>query len=150
MNWTQKSFWLCGLSLALFTFGAQAQEQTMLILPDAAADQAHDVTQDLVLPDEAAEGMATAEANRANAADAAADGLAEAQANAASAAEEGLETAIRAVEGARGDLGRAHIPDGLPDQVPGDLPAGPDGILPDGTDLPIPPAPPTPPMGMGG
>ncbi|NIW24572.1 MAG: hypothetical protein GWN29_08395, partial [Gammaproteobacteria bacterium] len=63
MDWTYKKLSLCGLSLALFALGAQAQP-TMVILPDPAADQARMVTEDIELPDEAADGMATAEANR--------------------------------------------------------------------------------------
>lgn len=155
MSWTTKSLWVSGLSLSLFAFGAQAQDEpTMVILPEEAADQA-DVTQDIVLPDEAAEGIATAEANRgagdANAADGAAeaqanaaDGLAEAQANAAEAAQQGLQTAMDAVEGAREELGRANIPQDLPAEVPTDLPAVPGDTLPEDVDLPTPPVPATP------
>ncbi len=138
MSWTKRSLLLSGLSLSLFAFGAQAQDETLVILPEEAADQA-DVTQDIVLPDEAAEGIATAEANGDAAAANAADGLAEAQANAAEAAQQGLETARDAVEGARGDLGRANMPEDLPDQVPTDLPAVPGDNLPEDLELPTPP-----------
>ena len=139
MSWTKKSLFLSGLSLSLFAFGAQAQDETLVILPEDAADQA-DVTQDIVLPDEAAEGIATAEANNRGAAEAnAAEGLAEAQENAADAAEQGLQTAMDAVEGARGDLGRANIPEDLPDGVPTELPAVPGDTLPEDIELPTPP-----------
>lgn len=144
MSWTKRSLLLSGLSLSLFAFGAQAQDEpTIVILPEEAADQA-DVTQDIVLPDEAAEGIATAEANRDAAETNAAEGLTEAQANAADAAEDGLNTAIDAVEGARGDLGRANIPEDLPEQVPTELPAVPGDAVPGDTvpediDVPAPP-----------
>jgi hypothetical protein len=147
MKWTQGLFSFSALSLSLLAFGVQAQEPTMVILPEDAADQAKIMTEDVVLPDEAADGMATADASRGDAADAAADGLAEAQGNANEAAEEGLQTASDAVEGARGDLGRANLPESLPDGVPEELPAVPDDTVPEGTDLPTPPAPPTPPIG---
>ncbi len=126
MSWTKRSLLLCGVSLSLFAFGAQAQDEpTMVILPEDAADQADAVTQDIVLPEEAGEGMDTAEANASEAEANAAEGLAEAQANAAEAAEQGLKTAMDAVEGARGDLGRASIPEDLPEQAPSELPAVP-------------------------
>jgi hypothetical protein len=152
MNWTGRLLVLS--SLGLLAFGAQAQtEPTIVILPEDAADQADLVTADIVLPDAAAEGMATAAASRGgdgaagDGADNAADGLAEAQANAAEAAADGLQTALDAAEGARGDIGRANMPDGLPEQVPTDLPAVPDDTVPGDVDLPTPPAPPTPPIG---
>jgi hypothetical protein len=142
---------LCSLSLALFAFGAQAQddEPTMVILPDAAADQAKTVTENIVLPDAAAEGQATAQANRGGPETDDGNGLTgldQAATHAAEAAEQGLQTARDAVEGARGDLGRAHMPDSLPDQVPADVPAVP-GDFPGHVDPPSPPGPPTPPAG---
>lgn len=146
MNRTQGFLLLSSLSLFALAIHAQ-DEPTMVILPDAAADQAEAVTAGIVLPDEAADGLATAEANRGDASANAADGLAEAQANAAEAAADGLAKAIDAVEGARGDLGRANMPDGLPEQVPADLPAVPDDAVPGDVDLPSPPAPPAPPIG---
>lgn len=134
--------------LALLAFGAQAQEETIVILPDEAADEARDVTESIVLPEEAADGLRTAEASGSDAAENAGDAaenaleaLTEAQENAADAAQDGLQTAIDAVEGARGDLGRQNRPDDLPDNVPTDVPAVPDD-LPGDVDLPDVPAPP--------
>ena len=150
MNWTQRFLALSGLSLALFALGTQAQDEpTMVILPDAAAAQAEMVLQDIVLPDEAVEGMAIAAANRDEAGsnagaarEAALEALAEAQANAADAADQGLQTAMDAVQGARGDLGRANIPENLPPQMPNNVPPGPGGNPPT---PPVPPVPPVPP-----
>ena len=148
MSISQKLLLLAGLSLSLFASGANAQDEpTMVVLPDAAAEHAGAVTAGIVLPDEAAPGLATAEPSRAEPGANAADGLAEAQQNAAAAAMHGLETAIDAVEGARGDIGRANMPDGLPEQVPTDIPAVPEDVLPGDVDLPTPPAPPTSPIG---
>lgn len=135
-------------SLSLLAFGTQAQEETIVILPDEAADEARDVTENIVLPEEAAEGLLIAEANRGDAAENAGEAaenaleaLAEAQDNAADVAQDGLQTAIDAVEGARGDIGRDNIPDDLPDGVPTDLPAVPPVDLPGDVDLPDVPAP---------
>jgi hypothetical protein len=133
-------------SLSLLAFGAQAQEETIVVLPDEAAGTARSLTENIVWPDEAAGGREIAEANRADAGENAAEAaenalvaLAEAQANAADAAQDGLQTAIDAVEGARGDLGRGNIPEDLPDGAPTDVPAVPDDVLPDNVDLPEPP-----------
>lgn len=148
MTFSQRWFLLFGLSLLLSAFAALAQdESTMLILPADAAGKAEEVTAGIVLPGEAADGMDTAEANHGETEANATDGLTEAQANAAAAAAEGLKTAMEAAEGARGDLGRANIPDGLPEQVPADLPAVPGDTLPGDVELPTPPAPPEPPIG---
>lgn len=132
--------------LSLLAFGVQAQEETIVVLPDEAADEARSVTENIALPAEAVAGLETADANRAEAGENAAEAaenalvaLAEAQVNAADAAQDGLQTAIDAVEGARGDLGRGNMPEGLPDGPPADVPAVPDDVLPGNVDLPEPP-----------